>query len=83
MQALQASKSKQEPSSAPALSEKTWAVIGAHYFNFGLTHQEAIAEARDLARRKQHAVVVTQAVAQRMIDSAIGVGVATPPDMRF
>lgn len=54
-----------------------------HYLNVGLTHGEAIAEARDLRRRKQHAIVITQAAAQRMIEEAAAIGYTWLPDSRF
>lgn len=65
------------------LSDRAWAVIGDAYLNFGLTHEEAISEARDLAARKQHAVVVTRETAMRLVQSNVGLAVATMPELRF
>jgi len=57
--------------------------MGSHYLNLGLTHSEAIADARDLGRRKQHAIVITRAAAERMIEQAVAIGSSSLPDMKF
>lgn len=67
----------------PQLHERKWAVIGAHYFNDGLTHAEAAAEAADLTRRKQRGFVVTEETARRLVELAINPEPAAASDMRF
>ena len=69
--------------SRPQLSDPEWAVIGDHYLSYGLTHDQATAEARDLVTRKQHAVVVTNDTAERMITNSAGVAVPSMPDLKF
>jgi hypothetical protein len=68
-----------------ALREPVWAVIADHYVNFGLTHDEALAEVLQLRSKDQPGVViVTNEAAKRMTRNAIaGVAVADLPDMRF
>jgi hypothetical protein len=52
------------------LNKRCWAVIAVHYVNYDLTHAEAVAEAKDLRRRKQRGVaVVTNNAAKRMLNS--------------
>jgi fructose-1-phosphate kinase PfkB-like protein len=51
--------------------------------NYPLTHDEALADARELVKRNQHAVVVTLAAAREMIKNSAGVTVASMPDMKF
>jgi hypothetical protein len=65
------------------LGRGQWAVIADHYLNFNLTHADAFAEAKDLVARKQHAVVVTNETARRMIQANTELSVATLPDMKF
>ena len=69
--------------SRPKPADRTWAVIGTHYVNTDLTHAEALAEAKDLVNRKQHAVVTTNEAARRMIQNNAGLQVASMPDMKF
>jgi hypothetical protein len=67
----------------PNLTDRAWAVIGTHYVKMELTYSEAMADAKDLVSRKQHAVVVTNEAAQRMIQNNAGLQVASMPDMKF
>lgn len=66
-----------------ALTAPVWAVVGDHYLNMNLTHDEAREEAKELRERKQCAVVVTNEAARRMIESTIGLTDASLPDMKF
>jgi hypothetical protein len=67
----------------PQLTDNAWAVIADHYLNMNLTHADALAEAKELVSRKQHAVVVTNAAALRMAKNSAGIAVASMPDMKF
>jgi len=60
-----------------------WAVVSDHYLNMNLTHDEAREEAKELRERRQAAVVVTNEAARRMVESTIGLTVASMPDMKF
>jgi len=53
-----------------ALRENRWAVIADHYVNVDLTHQEALAEAKELRLRKQPGVVVTTSEAARRLSNS-------------
>lgn len=66
-----------------ALTQPVWAVVADHYLNMNLTHDEARDEAQALRERKQAAVVVTNEAARRMVESTIGITVASMPDMKF
>lgn len=66
------------------LNEPVWAVIGQSYLNYGLTHAQAVAEAKDLVARGQHAWIVTNEAAKRLVEtSASGVSLNMSTELRF
>ena len=52
------------------LSKRCWAVIAAHYISCDLTHEEAVAEAEYLRRRRQSGVtIVSNAAARKLFEA--------------
>jgi hypothetical protein len=74
---------KLRAAAAPSRSECGPSSLTKHV-SLDLTHDEARAEAAGLKQRKQRGIVITTSdAARRMVTANAGVGVATPPDVKF